>query len=244
MESYFEFRAPNIYNKTETDNMLNQKVNTSGGTIQGELGAYVFRCGQMIIKNDDDLNCLSLIQLTENESIIDLRTEESFAYMYFRIKGTSFIRLSTTTGYDNITLFKDTNINGNNVITGRLDVGLNPDTNNNWISIHSDNSNNNGPVGLMQFQVWGGKNGVWNITSANTPDVKIEIKLDGNLFMKFFNNNNEIRHYKTLANSSDYRLKENEELIENVCETSPKLRPQLYDKKPDMENDDPTKWYK
>ena len=62
--------------------------------------------------------------------------------------------------------------------------------------------------------------------------------------MKFFNNNNEIGHYKTLVNSSDDRLKENEELIENACETLSKLRPQLYDKKPDIENDDPTKWYK
>ena len=50
MESYFEFRAPNIYNKTETDNMLNQKVNTSGGTIQGNLEAYVFRCDEIKIK--------------------------------------------------------------------------------------------------------------------------------------------------------------------------------------------------
>ena len=55
--------------------MLNQKVNASGGTIQGELEAYVFRCGEININNDDDLNCLSLIQLTETESIIDLRTE-------------------------------------------------------------------------------------------------------------------------------------------------------------------------
>ena len=39
-------------------------------------------------------------------------------------------------------------------------------------------------------------------------------------------------------------LKKNEELIENACETLSKLRPQLYDKKPDMENDDPTTWYK
>ena len=32
--------------------------------------------------------------------------------------------------------------------------------------------------------------------------------------------------------------------IENACETLPKLRPQLYGKKPDIENDDPTTWYK
>ena len=62
--------------------------------------------------------------------------------------------------------------------------------------------------------------------------------------MKFFHNNNEIRHYKPLVQNSDDILKENEELIENVCETLSKLRPQLYDKKPDIENDDPTTWYK
>ena len=32
--------------------------------------------------------------------------------------------------------------------------------------------------------------------------------------------------------------------IESACETLSNLRPQLYDKKPDMENDDPTAWYK
>ena len=53
-----------------------------------------------------------------------------------------------------------------------------------------------------------------------------------------------INYYKPIVNSSDDRLKENEELIENACETLSKLRPQLYDKKPDMENDDPTTWYK
>ena len=45
-------------------------------------------------------------------------------------------------------------------------------------------------------------------------------------------------------NNSDDRLKENEELIENACETLSKLRPQFHDKEPDMKNDDPTTWYK
>ena len=39
-------------------------------------------------------------------------------------------------------------------------------------------------------------------------------------------------------------LKKMGELIENACETLSKLRPQMYDKKPGMENDDPTTWYK
>ena len=95
----------------------------------------------------------------------------------------------------------------------------------------------------MSFTTWGGKKCTWNI-SPNTSDVKIEIKLPGNLFMKSVNNNNSIHHYRPLVNSSDDRLKENEELIENACKTSSKLGPQLYDKKPDIENDDPTSWYK
>ena len=56
--------------------------------------------------------------------------------------------------------------------------------------------------------------------------------------------NNTVYVYKPTTNASDDRLKENEELLENVCETLSKLRPQIYDKKPDMENDDPTTWYK
>ena len=53
-----------------------------------------------------------------------------------------------------------------------------------------------------------------------------------------------INYYKPLVNSSDDRLKENGGLIDNACETLSKLRPQFYCKKPDMENDDPTIWYK
>ena len=68
--------------------MLNQEVNTLGNSsIQGMLDAYLFRCGEIRIKNDDDLNCLSMIQLTANESIIDLRTEDTFANTYFKING-------------------------------------------------------------------------------------------------------------------------------------------------------------
>ena len=47
--------------------------------------------------------------------------------------------------------------------------------------------------------------------------------------------NNLVHFYKTTSNGSDDRLKENEVIIESACETLSKLRPQLYDKKPDME---------
>ena len=50
--------------------------------------------------------------------------------------------------------------------------------------------------------------------------------------------------YKPTTNASDGRLKEIEELIGHACGTLSKLRPQLYDKKPDIENDGNTTWYK
>ena len=53
-----------------------------------------------------------------------------------------------------------------------------------------------------------------------------------------------VQTVQPLTQSSDDRLEENEELIENVCETLSKLKPQLYDKKPNIDNDDPTIWYK
>ena len=55
---------------------------------------------------------------------------------------------------------------------------------------------------------------------------------------------NSVYLYKPTTNASDDRLKENRVIIEHACETLSKLRPQLYDKKPDMENNDPTTWYK
>ena len=61
------------HKKAETDNMLNQKVNTSGNSvIQSMFDAYVFRCGEIRNENGDDLNSLTLTQLAANESTIGL----------------------------------------------------------------------------------------------------------------------------------------------------------------------------
>ena len=50
--------------------------------------------------------------------------------------------------------------------------------------------------------------------------------------------------YKPTTNASDDRLEGNDVIIESACETLSKLRPQLYDKKPYMENNDPKTLYK
>ena len=87
----------------------------------------MFRCGEIRIINDGDLNALALTQLTANGSIIDLRTEGSVANMSWKVKGFSYIGLSTT---NNITLYKDTTIDGalptgNTTINGDLTVTCN-----------------------------------------------------------------------------------------------------------------------
>merc|ERR1711966_425911 len=70
------------------------------------------------------------------------------------------------------------------------------------------------------------------------------IRLKGHSYLRFNSYTVATEFYKPFYSISDDRIKENEELIENACETLSKLRPQIYDKKPDMENDDPTAGYK
>jgi hypothetical protein len=48
----------------------------------------------------------------------------------------------------------------------------------------------------------------------------------------------------TVTNSSDDRLKENEVLITNATDTLLKLRPEIYDKKPEFNSTDPSTFYK
>ena len=56
--------------------------------------------------------------------------------------------------------------------------------------------------------------------------------------------NSLVHFYKTTSNVSGDRLKGNEVIIENACDTLSKLRPQLFDKKTDIGNDGPTTWHK
>ena len=100
----------------------------------------------------------------------------------------------------------------------------------------------------------------WKASSANgqiyAGGSAMEIRTNTNHQMRFetggytqpatmtIDTNRDLTVHRTFDNNSDDRTKGNEELITNACETLSKLRPQLYDKKPDMENDDPTTWDK
>ena len=125
-----------------------------------------------------------------------------------------------------------------NVLTdGNLDVGS---TGNNSIKIHGTGAT----TSYAEFKVSNGQDFVWDFQNPSNSNVWSTIKVKGVKLMGFSPNDNIIIHYKPFANWSDDRLKENAIFIEKACETLSKLRPQLYYKKPDMENDDPTTWYK
>ena len=62
--------------------------------------------------------------------------------------------------------------------------------------------------------------------------------------MSFSHHGSIIINTRNFTNWSDDRLKENKIFIKSACETLSKSGPQLYDEKPDMENDGPTTWYK
>ena len=57
------------------------------------------------------------------------------------------------------------------------------------------------------------------------------VGINSSNFFRLNSSNNQINFYKPTTGTSDDRLKENEEIIENACETLSKPRPQLYDKK-------------
>ena len=130
----------------------------------------------------------------------------------------------------------------------------------NKVNTYKDTSSGNLDVGITQAQTsikayvnhWGHQGNVeiearWNSqgfihSNTTNPDGLLLFAVKDDLYM--YVGIEVVYFYKPTTNASDDRLKENKELIENACETLPKLRPQLYDKKPDMENDDPTTWYK
>ena len=78
--------------------------------ISCSLEAGIFRGGEIRIVSGDDLHALTLTQFTANGSIIDLRTEISFANMYLKVKGFFIHKLSTT---NTLTLYKNTTTSGN-----------------------------------------------------------------------------------------------------------------------------------
>ena len=122
---------------------------------------------------------------------------------------------------------------------GSLEIGISNNGASTGLKIITDSS---GITGYTELTCENPYRSTLNVFTSHYPELFIRLNNDD--YMEFNGQYNVIRHYKTLTNSSDDRLKENEVLITNACETLSKLRPQIYDKKPDIENTDSTTWYK
>ena len=100
-----------FYIEVQTGNLLNVKVSISGNSaVQGDLSAWTFRFLDLKVKHNDDDNCLTLTQILPNQSYFNTRTTEAHAHMYFQLKGSSYMIMSTNTG---VQFYQDTTINCN-----------------------------------------------------------------------------------------------------------------------------------
>ena len=124
---------------------------------------------------------------------------------------------------------------------GSLELGSNNNGASTGIKINNESANG-GITGYTDLIGENSYRSVLHVYTTHYPSLFIRLNFVN--FMEFSGQLSTIFHYKPLTNSSDDRLNGNEVLLTNACETLPKLRPQIYDKKPDIENTDSTTWYK
>ena len=205
------------YNKTETDTML----------LSYSTGSYV----------DDKLSLKT-----------DSSQLSSFASLdYLHLKYSDSVDIASNyynkTENDNL-LANKVSTTGDVSLSGNLDVGVGATTTK--IKAHFNDS---GYTGYMRMEARTKDTGFLHFETNYTYGesfITLSSAQGVKFFMRFsdYAGNPYVQTFQPLTQSSDDRLKENEVIITNACETLSKLRPQIYDKKPDMENDDPTTWHK
>ena len=117
------------------------------------------------------------------------------------------------------------NQNGNTTIAGNLDVGVSASSSK--IKTHLNDS---GYVGHMQMEARNKADGFLHFqTNHQYGEMCLTVRNTYFIRCSGYAGNPCVQTFQPLTQSSDDRLKEHEELIEHVCETLSKLRPQLYD---------------
>jgi hypothetical protein len=230
----------NYYDKTETDNLF-----TNLNTISGDLN--VGGTVNLVRTPSKDLIALSIINSSSSGATgavyQSTASGQGFVINYLTAQSATPWITGVNWGGANDFIIHSNNLgltlksDGDALLTGDLTIGT---VNDNTIKINTTGA----ATGYTEISSINGYNSVWDFQNSTHWQAWSAIKVKGVKFMDFSYHDDLIVHYKSFANWSDDRLKENEQLIENACETLSKLRPQIYDKKPDMENDDPTTWYK
>ena len=135
--------------------------------------------------------------------------------------------------YDN----KAARFASNLTINGKLDVVVGE-----TMSKVTAHVNHAGNTGFIEIEAMWRNQAFLNFTTDYAGGGYLFVTINNGYYM--YCGDNIVYLYKPLTQSPGDRLKENEVIIENACETLSKLRPQLYDKEPDIDNDDPTTWHK
>ena len=226
--------------KAETDYSLANKVPTTGdATIVGTLNAQRFSITNTTSRpigiNNAMHNGPYLVAISQNYSNNDLL----FALRCPPLNQLWCFGVATSNQYiishENSTKLSIQS-NGNTTITGNLDVG--PSQAQTSIKAYFNHAGSTGHIriegryrdqGFLHFET-NYQYGEMFLTVRNTYFIRCS-DYAGNPY---------VQTVQPLTRSSDDRLNENEGLIEHACETLSQLRPQLYDKKPDMENDGTT----
>ena len=222
--------------KTETDTSFADKV-TNIGDIQlpGWLGIGTSGYTNSRIRCNADLNGYTgyaeLKAATSYDMFLNLSTTRTNGgWMCFKINNDDYIQLS---GSDNkVNIYKETAISCNlKVGVGGVASNIKAFASNNWDTSYCELKAINRDRGKLRSHTdYAYGTMYFGINYSN--------------FFRLTSWGNEVNFYKRTTGTSDDILKENEEIIENACEPLPKLRPQFCDKKPDIDNDDPSTWYK
>ena len=239
----------NLYTKTDTGNLLANKVSTTGdATISGTLNAQRLSISNTTSRpieiNNTMHNGTYLVAISKNSSNNDL----FFALRCLPLNQLWCFGVATSNQYI-ISHGNSTKLsiqsNGNTTISGKMHV-----QNNDSFETQSILENTGGTYCSLYWKGSGVQGRIY------VGGGSMEIRTDSNHRMQFktggsaqpttmtIDTNRNLTVHRTFYNNSDDRLEENEELITHACETLSKLRQQLYDKKPDIENHDSTTWDK
>ena len=204
-----------IYDTGNTTGSGNLDVGS--GAVQTKIEAYANHFG-----------ITSYIELEArwaNQGYLNFSTTHSDPYSFFKDDPYMYC------GGNIVYTYKDT------AISWDLDIGA---AGNNSIKIHGTGV----ATSYSVFTTNNDYNSYRGFQNGNHSQAWSNISVKGSSFMSFSHHGNIIFHTRNSANWSDDRLKENAVFIESACETLSKLRPQLYEKKPNMENNDSTTWVK
>jgi hypothetical protein len=229
------------YTRTESDNKF---VNKNGDSvIFGDINLEVLTSQRINITNSSTSGWfLGVYESTPNEvgCLFQYKTSASSTSWWQGVWGANTNEFNIWHNYKGLSIKSD----GRATINGDLEVGVGAAQGS--VKAHFNHVSS---TGYMELNGRYRDQGFLNfkssyhycelfLTTNSTQGVKSYMRLSD------YNNNPYLQTFYPLNQSSDDRLKENEEFIENACETLSKLRPQIYDRKPDMENEDETTWYK